>query len=147
MEIIFFSVTSGLNWSIVWLLLYQNAGRESIMPNRLASSGCKDMGTLKARGTFKARLSDLAIAIFSRQITIYTAILYGYKLDRILNYLDSATTCKVGESAATPIIFRPLSTNITWPVTADERSEQRNAATSPTSRALSSFLIGAFSYE
>ena len=50
-------------------------------------------------------------------------------------------------SIATPIVLRPLSTNMTCPVTAEASGEHRKAATLPTSRACSSFLMGALAYE
>lgn len=43
--------------------------------------------------------------------------------------------------------FRPLSTYTVLPVMAEARGDTRNAAAAPTSEALSSFCMGAFSCE
>lgn len=45
------------------------------------------------------------------------------------------------------MLFRPLSTYMVLPVTAEASGDSRNAAVAPTSEAFSSFWIGAFSCE
>lgn len=54
---------------------------------------------------------------------------------------------RVSESRARPMTFRPLSTNMTWPVIAEARGDARKAATLPISPADSSFCTGEFWYE
>lgn len=99
--------------------------------------GCADLAGQSQHNTYMCRFALYCQAKQQPYVNTYPKLLQSSRQHHH-NTITSAAyaesrSSRVLLSGAKPMMLRPLSTYITWPVTAEARGEHRKAATLPTS--------------